>query len=218
MGIYDKQGNDLAKMSNPIYGKHVWLVGDSNTDWNRDEFSSLFVDGYGCEYTSYALAGYAWGTTDADNGFNTTDASGIGQINTICANAEYPDGEYFEEDKHIFLFMMGTNASSGGNGDANTNDASTAYSAMEYCFNKISRYARVGNAIGVIIPLAINETDKNNQIALCKKYAIPYIDLNTEARIYNDNGNNYIAVGNHMGANGVKQWKRIIGKWVAYCI
>lgn len=217
--VYDKQGNDLIKMSNPIYGKHVWLVGDSNSSYNAEHIEDLFVNQYGCELTNYGMAGYAWGTTDTTNGFDTTDYSGIGQLNRICAQAEYLDGEYFEEDKHIFLFMLGTNASSGGNGDANTNDASTCYSAMEYCFNKISRYARVGNAIGVIIPLEINSTDKENQIALCKKYAIPYIDLMTEARIYQDHNANYITDGgNHMSGNGIKHFKRIIGKWVAYQI
>ena len=205
---------------NPIYGKKVWIVGDSNTQYALTIIEPLFVDEYGCEFTSYAKAGHAWGTTDSANGFNTTDNSGIGQLNRICAQAEYAnDGEYFAEDKHIFLFMMGTNSSSGGSGNADTNDPSTAYSAMEYCFRKISRYARVGNAVGVIIPLEINQTDKENQIALCKKYAIPYIDLMTEVRVYQDNGTNYLTDGgNHMAANGVKHWKRIIGKWVAYQI
>lgn len=217
MGIYDKQGNDLIRMSNPIYGKHVWIVGDSNTAWNNEAFKSLFEDVYGCEYHSYAGAGYTWGTND-ELGFDTTDGSGIGQVNKICANAEYPDDEYFEEDKHIFLFMMGTNATDGGSGEAGKNDPTTCYSAMAYCFEKISRYARVGNAVGVIIPVCVNETDKQNQIALCKQYAIPYIDLMTEARIYNNSDANYILVGNHMGGNGIAHFKRIIGKWVAYQI
>lgn len=221
MSIYDKQGNDLLvrKINNPIYGKHVWIVGDSNTQYNLSSIQSLFEDDYGCEFTSYATAGYAWGTTDTANGFDTTDNSAIGQINRICSQAEYVDSEYFEEDKHIFLFMMGTNQSSGGSGDANTNDASTCYASMDYCFNKISRYARVGNAVGVILPLCINETDKQNQITLCKKYAIPYIDLMTEVRIYSDGGKNYLTDGgNHISSNGILHWKRIIGKWVAYCI
>ena len=221
MGVYDKQGNDLLirKINNPIYGKHVWIVGDSNTQYNLSAIQSLFEDDYGCEFTSYATAGYAWGTTDTTNGFDTTDNSAIGQLNRICSQAEYVESEYFEEDKHIFLFMMGTNGSSGGYGDANTNDPSTCYSAMTDCFEKISRYARVGNAIGVIIPLEINTTDKENQIALCKEYAIPYIDLMTQVRVYQDNGNNYLTDGgNHMGSNGIKHFKRIIGKWVAYCI
>ena len=219
MGVYSKAGADLIKAANPIYGKHVWLIGDSNTQYNLAAIQSLFVDDYGCEFTSYATAGYAWGTGDTENGFDTTDSSGIGQLNRICAQAEYPDAEYFEQDKHVFLFMMGTNASSGGSGDASTNDASTCYAAMNYCLNKISRFARVGNAIGVIIPLEINATDKANQIALCKKYAIPHIDLMTECRIYNDQGKNYITDGgNHLASNGVMHWKRIIGKWAAYQI
>ena len=219
MSVFDKQGNDLLKMNNPIYGKHVWIIGDSNTQYNLSAIQSLFEDDYGCEFTSYATAGYAWGTTDTTNGFDTTDNSAIGQLNRICSQAEYVDSEYFEEDKHIFLFMMGTNQSSGGYGDANTDDPSTCYSAMNYCFNKISRYARVGNAVGAIIPLEINETDKANQIALCKKYAIQYIDLMTEVRVYQDHGNNYITDGgNHMASNGIKHFKRIIGKWVAYQI
>lgn len=217
MGVYDKDGNDLIKMSNPIYGKHVWMIGDSNTQYNLSHIQSLFEDDYGCEFTSYAVAGFAWGTTDSANGFNTTDDSAIGQINRICSHAE--ETEYFAQDKHIFLFMMGTNSSSGGSGNASTNDASTAYSAMNYCFNKISRYARGGNVVGVIIPLEINATDKENQIALCKKYAIPYIDLMTEARIYQDQGkNNLTDGGNHISGNGVLHFKRIIGKWVAYQI
>lgn len=219
MGVFDKNGNDLIKMSNPIYGKHVWIIGDSNTQYNSDAIKSLFVDDYGCGFTSYATAGYAWGTSDTDNGFDTTDNSAIGQLNRICAQAEDLDNECFAEDKHIFLFMMGTNSSYGGSGDAYTTDPSTCYSAMSYCFGKISRYARVGNAIGAIIPLEINATDKENQIALCKKYAIPYIDLMTEARIYQDNGANHITDGgNHMAGNGILNWKRIIGKWVAYQI
>lgn len=216
--VFDKQGNDLIKMSNPIYGKHVWIIGDSNTQYQTGNIEDLFVNQYGCEFTSYAQAGHAWGTADTTNGYNTTDGSAIGQLNRICAQAEDTELELFDEDKHIFLFMMGTNASSGGNGDANTNDPSTCYSAMKYCFEKISRYARNGNAVGVIIPIWINETDKENQIALCKKYAIPYIDLMTEARLYDDNGTNFIMVGNHISGNGIKHFKRIIGKWVAYQI
>lgn len=221
MKFYNYSGERVAVTKNGIYGKHVWVIGDSNTQYNLAGIQSLFVDDYGCsEFTSYATAGYAWGTSDTANGFDTTDSSAIGQLNRICAQAEHAsDGEYYEQDKHVFLFMMGTNASSGGSGSAETSDASTAYSAMDYCFNKISRYARVGNAIGVIIPLEINETDKQNQIALCKKYAIPYIDMMTEARVYQDHGSNYITDGgNHMAANGMLNWKRIIGKWAAYQI
>lgn len=217
--VFDKQGNDLIKMSNPIYGKHVWLIGDSNAQYQTESIKSLFEDDYGCVYTSYATAGYGWGTVDTENGYNTMDRSGIGQLNTILAQAEDTELELFDEDKHIFLFMLGTNASSGGSGDASTDDPSTCYSAMKYCFEKISRYARNGNAVGVIIPVWINSTDKENQIALCKKYGIPCIDLMTEARLYDDHGTNFILDGgNHWAGNGVKHWKRIIGKWVAYQI
>lgn len=207
----------MAIKMNPIYGKHVWIIGDSNTQYNLSAIQSLFEDDYGCTFTSYATAGFPWGT---ENGENTTDNSAVGQLNRICAQAEDLEGEYFAEDKHIFLFMMGTNATSGGNGSESTaDDVSTCYGAMNYCLNKISRYARAGNAVGVIIPLEINATDKENQIALCKKYAIPYIDLMTEARIYQDHGSNYITDGgNHMAGNGILHWKRIIGKWVAYAI
>ena len=217
MGVYDKNGNDLLKMNNPIYGKHVWIIGDSNTQYNLSAIQSLFEDDYGCEFTSYATAGYPWGT---ENGSDTTDNSAVGQLNRICAQAENPDSETFAEDKHIFLFMMGTNQTSGSYGDSSTaDDVSTCYGAMNYCFNKISRYARAGNAVGVIIPLEINATDKENQIALCEKYGIPYKDLMTECRIYQDNGKNYITDGgNHMASNGIKHFKRIIGKWVVYCI
>lgn len=207
----------MAIKMNPIYGKHVGIIGDSNTQYNLSAIQSLFEDDYGCTFTSYATAGFPWGT---ENGENTTDNSAVGQLNRICAQAEDLEGEYFAEDKHIFLFMMGTNATSGGNGSESTaDDVSTCYGAMNYCLNKISRYARAGNAVGVIIPLEINATDKENQIALCKKYAIPYIDLMTEARIYQDHGSNYITDGgNHMAGNGILHWKRIIGKWVAYAI
>ena len=218
--VLDSANDEIAGMAikiNPIYGKHIWMVGDSNTQYNLSGIQSLFEDEYGCTFTSYATAGYPWGT---ENGENTTDNSAVGQLNQICAQAENVESEIFDEDKHIFLFMMGTNATSGGSGSASTvDDVSTCYGAMNYCFNKISRYARAGNAVGVIIPLEINATDKENQIALCKKYAIPYIDLMTEARIYQDNGKNYITDGgNHMAGNGMMHWKRIIGKWVAYKI
>lgn len=207
----------MAIKINPIYGKHIWMIGDSNTQYNLSGIQSLFEDEYGCTFTSYATAGYPWGT---ENGENTTDNSAVGQLNRICSQAENLESEAFSEDSHIFLFMMGTNATSGGNGsDATAEDVSTCYGAMNYCFRKISRYARVGNAVGAIIPLEINATDKENQIALCKKYAIPYVDLMTEARIYQDNGANHITDGgNHMAGNGILHWKRIIGKWVAYVI
>lgn len=207
----------MAVKMNPIYGKHVWIIGDSNTQYNLSAIQSLFEDDYGCTFTTYATAGFPWGTK---NGEDTTDNSAVGQLNRICAQAEDQEGEYFAEDKHIFLFMMGTNATSGGNGSESTaDDVSTCYGAMNYCFNKISRYARGGNAVGAIIPLEINATDKGNQILLCKKYAIPYVDLMTEARIYQDNGANHITDGgNHMAGNGILHWKRIIGKWVAYAI
>lgn len=217
MSIYNKKGSNLSIMSNPIYGKHVWIIGDSNTQYNLSAIQSLFEDDYGCTFTSYATAGFPWGT---ENGENTTDNSAVGQINRICSQAENLESEAFSEDSHIFLFMMGTNATSGGSGsEATAEDVSTCYGAMNYCFKKISRYARAGNAVGVIIPLEINSTDKENQISLCKKYAIPYIDLMTQCRIYQDNGQNYITDGgNHMAANGIMHWKRIIGKWVAYVI
>ena len=218
--VLDSANDEIAGMAikiNPIYGKHIWMIGDSNTQYNLSGIQSLFEDEYGCTFTSYATAGYPWGT---ENGENTTDNSAVGQINRICSQAENLESEAFSEDSHIFLFMMGTNATSGGNGSESTaDDVSTCYGAMNYCFRKISRYARVGNAVGVIIPLEINTTDKENQIALCKKYAIPYIDLMTEARIYQDNGVNYITDGgNHMAGNGMLHWKRIVGKWVAYRI
>lgn len=207
----------MAIKMNPVYGKHIWMIGDSNTQYNFSAIQSLFEDKYGCTFTSYATAGYPWGT---ENGQDTTDNSAVGQLNRICSQAENLESEAFSEDSHIFLFMMGTNATSGGSGsEATAEDVSTCYGAMNYCFRKISRYARVGNAVGVIIPLEINATDKENQILLCRKYAIPYLDLMTEARIYQDNGANYITDGgNHMAGNGILHWKRIIGKWVAYVI
>ena len=209
---------DAVKKANPIYGKHVWMIGDSNAQYPMAQFKALFEDEYGCVYSSYAVAGMAWGTTSSD-GASTTDNSAIGQLNRICALAEDTTNELFAENKHIFLFQMGTNASSGGSGSASVTDYSTAYTAMDYCFNKISRYARAGNAVGVIVPIKINTTDKANLIALAKKYAIPCIDLMTEARIYEDYGANYILDGgNHLAANGVLQWKRIVGKWVCYQI
>lgn len=209
---------DAVKKANPIYGKHVWMIGDSNAQYPMSHFKSLFEDDYGCTYSSYAVAGYAWGTTSSD-GASATDNSAIGQLNRICALAEDTANELFAENSHIFLFQMGTNASSGGSGNASVTDYSTAYTAMNYCLNKISRYARAGNAVGVIIPLMINSTDKTNLIALCKQYAIPYIDLMTEARCYDDRGTNYITDGgNHFATNGVLHWKRIVGKWVAYQI
>lgn len=217
MSIYNKNGTDLIKESNPIYKKHVWMVGDSNTDYNLESIKSLFENDYGCTFTSYASAGQTWGTS---NGADTDDSSAVGQLNRICSQAENAESELFDENKHIFIFMMGTNQTAGGSGSSDTeDDVSTCYGAMNYCFKKISRYARAGNSVGVIIPLEINSTDKENQILLCEKYAIPYIDLMKQCRIYQDNGENYITDGgNHMASNGILHWKRIIGKWVAYVI
>lgn len=217
MAIYDVNGNTIAfdGGENPINGKTIILIGDSNTQYQLTGIENHFRDVYNANVRSYATAGATWETTAGTE--TTSNTSAVGQVNNIIAGYGDNDSKIFPEDV-IIVIMMGTNCTNAGETTDTANDVSTACGAMRWVFQKLCYYARPC-PIGVIIP--ISTTLREEITAIATEFGLPMIDMEKEVRIISNgktpDGNNYYTDGgNHFGANGSKHYLRVMGKWVAY--
>lgn len=207
---------------NNLYGRRVYMIGDSNMDnWNSAN-KELFEQRYGCTVTSFAEYGATFEVRDGNGIETTARGSAVGQWNLILQN-EPIDTETLmcPEDIAIF-FMIGTNCSNKGDEANRTDmDVTTALGAMEWVFTQISYYCRGDIPVGVILPVQ-SGVGHDNIIWSAERHGFPYINTEVSARQIQDNINSsiksesYIVTGNHIAVHGWKHFRRIIHNWMAY--
>lgn len=225
MALYDYQGNVISADGNgesPIAGKRIAMIGDSNTQYSGSQFKTYMEETYGCTFTPLGTAGYAWET---ENGANTTDHSAVGRVNTIIANA---DSSNLIAEYDVIVIMMGSNLYTMGELSDTSANVSTMCGAMRYCMEKLCYYGRK-IPLGVIIPIRTDETRGGTTLpehfqlieTIAKEYNVPILNLYKEGRVIDnsmtpDGNSYYLGDTVHLGANGVLQVQRIMGKWIAY--
>lgn len=227
MTLYDYQGNPIiiegggsTDGTNPIKGKKICLIGDSNTQYSGAGFKTYFEETYGCTFVPLGYAGATWETS---NGVNAMDNSAVGRVNALIANADADTKLCTDYD--MVLIMMGTNCSSLGTVDDTSADVSTMCGAMRYCLEKLVYYYRKSK-IGVILPPQRNDGNdgqlsRNDIIQqIAEEYAVATLDLNRRGQIVGDSklgvSSYYLDDGLHFGANGQIAFKQTVGKWMAY--
>lgn len=205
--------------SNPLFGKTVVFIGDSNTAYSAEGFRDYFESTFGCTFYTNAAAGYAWETQDT-LGTETRDSSAVGQLNKIIDEFMVDSQNRLLDENLVIIFMMGTNKI-GELGDTTSTDVSTVCGAIRHCIEKAVYYGRK-IPIGVILPWCGQSNKELAQIS--EEFAVPYIDLTKDVRTIAENktgtytNENYYVVGNHLSANAHIAFKRIIGNWMAYIV
>lgn len=224
MTLYDYQGNPIiiegggsTDGTNPLSGKKICLIGDSNTQYSGAGFKEYFEATYGCTFVPLGYAGATWETA---NGTTAADYSAVGRVNTLIAGA---DGNICT-DYDMVLIMMGTNCSKLGAVSDKSADVSTMCGAMRYCLEKLVYYYRKSK-IGVILPPQRNgdgdSTERNAIIEqIAGDYSVATLDLFHAGQIVGDSklgvSSFYLDDGLHFGANGQIAFKQTVGKWMAY--
>ena len=205
-----------------LYGKTVYMIGDSNSDnWSNGTAKQL-ENRYGCKVVGLGKYGATWATTGDTT--DTATSNAIGQWNAFVSAVGISEDEYLFPDDVVLLFMMGTNA---GNGtfDATSEDVTTPGGAINYILKRAKYYGR-NIPIGVFLPWA---GSKNDQLAAaCEYYRIPYFDI--PAMMLDDtptkgltrpdgttvSQNYFTDGGNHLSAWGWEMFRRIAHPWIAY--
>lgn len=205
-----------------LYGKTVYMIGDSNSDnWSSGTAKEL-EKRYGCTVVGLGKYGATWATTGDATDTSTNNA--IGQFNAFISAVGISEDTYQFPNDVVLLFMMGTNAGS-GTFDATNEDVTTPGGAINYIFKRAKYYGR-HMAIGVFLPWCGSNNDQLAKAA--EYYKIPYFDI--PAIIADDTptkgltrpdgsvvSQNYITDGgNHLAANGWEMFKRIAHPWIAY--
>lgn len=207
-----------------LYGKRVFMIGDSNSDnWSNGKAKRL-EKRYGCTVTGLGKYGAKWATdTDAND---TSADNAIGQWNAFV-EAVGIDGEAytFPEDV-VLLFMMGTNGGS-GTFDADNEDVTTPGGAVNFILKRAKYYGR-NIPIGIFLPWCGGNNAELKKAA--EHYKIPTFDI--PAMIADDSvssglvrpdgttvSQNYITDGgNHLAAWGWNAFERVAHPWIAYKI
>lgn len=222
MAIYDINGNIISSSStgaNPITGKKICLIGDSNTQYSGNIIKEYMENTYGCTFTPLGYAGATWENADGV----THDYSAIGRVNTLIANA---DSNNLCSEYDVVTIMMGTNCVTQGEITDTSDTLDTMCGAIRYCLEKLSYYFRQ-KKIGVVLPPQRAEyyeaqVTKNAKIkAICEDFSIPTLDMYNRSQITAESktpdGNTmYFNDGLHLGGNGQTQFCQTYGKWVAY--
>lgn len=207
-----------------IYGKTVYIIGDSNSDNWSGGSSKALEKRYGCKVIGLGKYGATW-ATDSDE-TDTRSSNAIGQWNAFVSAVGIGEDTYTFPDDVVLLFMMGTNVGSGVF-DPNNEDVTTPGGAINYIFKRARYYGR-NISIGVFLPWCAVGNEELQKAA--EHYKIPYFDI--PAIIADDTvtagltrpdgsivGNNFISDGgNHLAKWGWKTFERIAHPWIAYRI
>ena len=207
-----------------LYGKTVYIIGDSNADNWAGGASDYLEKRYGCKVVGLAKYGATWATTGSAT--DTSNSNAIGQFNAFISAVGISEDTYQFPDDVVLLFMMGTNA---GNGtfDASNEDVTTPGGAINYILKRAKYYGR-HIPIGIFLPWCGSNNDQLAKAA--EYYKIPYFDIPaiiaddtpTKGLVRPDGSTvsqNYITDGgNHLAANGWEMFKRIAHPWIAYGI
>ena len=230
-GVYDyqiaKQFKNMVRRDvdpSNLYGKRVYMIGDSNSDnWSNGSAREL-EQRYGCSVIGLGKYGARWATETDSN--DTSSGNAIGQFNTFVNQVGIDPETYTFPDDVVLLFMMGTNA---GNGtfDAANEDVTTPGGAINYIFKRAKYYGR-NISIGVFLPWC---GSNNDQLKLAADYyKIPTFDISsiimgdvpTKGLVRPDGSvvsQNYITDGgNHLATWGWEAFERIAHPWIAYQI
>ena len=207
-----------------LYGKTVYIIGDSNADNWAGGASDYLEKRYGCKVVGLAKYGATWATTGSAT--DTSNSNAIGQFNAFISAVGISEDTYQFPDDVVLLFMMGTNA---GNGtfDASNEDVTTPGGAINYILKRAKYYGR-HIPIGIFLPWCGSNNDQLAKAA--EYYKIPYFDIPaiiaddtpTKGLVRPDGSTvsqNYITDGgNHLAANGWEMFERIAHPWIAYGI
>lgn len=224
MALYDVNGSIIAAGgtggTNPLEGKKICLIGDSNTQYSGNSFKNYFENTYGCHFTPLGYAGATW-----ENAAGVThEFSAIARVDALIAKADATTKVCSEYD--MVLIMMGTNCVTAGTVEDTSDNKATMCGAVRYCLEKLLYYYRKGK-VGVILPPQRNldneyQMTRNDLIRkICDEYAVAILDLARSGQIVGDSklkdgASYYLDDGLHFGANGVAQFKETVGKWMAY--
>lgn len=205
-----------------LYGKTVYIIGDSNADNWAGGTSGHLEKRYGCKVVGLAKYGATWATTG--DATDTATSNAIGQWNKFVSTVGISEDEYLFPDDVVLLFMMGTNA---GNGtfDASNENVTTPGGAINYILKRAKYYGR-NIPIGVFLPWCGTNNDQLAKAA--EYYKIPYFDI--PAMVIDDtptkglvrpdgttvSQNFFSDGGNHLSAWGWAMFKRIAHPWIAY--
>lgn len=214
-----------------IYGKTVYMIGDSNSDNWTSAMGPKLAKRYNCTVKGYGKYGATWG--DSNGIASTATGTAIGQYNAMIKDLGIDPTSYTLPENSVFLFMMGTNTATGGVGEvpesisSMTDDVSTDLGAANYILKRLKYYSR-NATIGVFLPWCCNAVKKQGLIRLCEYYKIPYFDVEAiicgyepTYKLERPDGtlveNNYITDGgNHLSQWGWDEFERIAHHWIAY--
>jgi hypothetical protein len=108
-----------------------------------------------------------------------------------------------------------------------SSDVSTMCGAIRYCLEKLCYFGR-RIPIGIILPIKRYDGDTTKIptafqyiLDIAEEFSVPVLNMYTDGRILSDNmtpdGKTfYLQDVVHLGGNGVMQFERIMGKWIAY--
>lgn len=207
---------------NNLYGRRVYMIGDSNMDnWNSAN-RELFENRYGCTVTSFASYGATFEVTEEEDNTTTARHSAIGQWNLLLQKEPIDQEALMLPEDIAIFFMMGTNCSNKGTTtDRDNVNIQTALGAMEWLFTQVSYYCRGDIPVGVILPVQ-SGVGHENIIWSAERHGFPYIDIEKHCRQIQDNVNgsikpeSFIVTGNHIATHGWKHFRRIVHNWMAY--
>ena len=221
--LYDVNGSVVAAGGsgdvNPLEGKKICLIGDSNTQYSGTAFKEYFENTYGCLFTPLGYAGATW-----ENGDGVThEYSAVARVNALISGAD--EDTKLCTDYDIVLIMMGTNCTAAGTVTDTSETLTTMCGAARYCLEKLLYYYRKSK-IGVILPpqRADGNADQESRNMLlksiCDEFSVTTCDLYHSGQIVPnastpDGDNYYLNDGLHFGANGIIQFERTVGGWLA---
>jgi hypothetical protein len=207
-----------------LYGKTVYMIGDSNSDnWSNGTAKEL-EKRYGCKVVGLGKYGATWATTG--DATDTATSNAIGQFNAFISAVGISEDTYMFPDDTVLLFMMGTNAGCGTFDPANE-DVTTPGGAINYILKRAKYYGRK-IPIGIFLPWCASNSEELKKAA--DYYKIPTFDipaiiaggevsLGLERPDGTTVSGNYITDGgNHLATYGWEMFKRIAHPWIAYSI
>lgn len=219
--VDDKILEQVGKPNN-LYGRRVYMIGDSNMDNWASANKELFEQRYGCTVTSFAEYGATFEVRDGNGTATTARGSAVGQWNLILQNEPIDEETNMLSEDIAIFFMMGTNCSNKGTESNRSDmDVTTALGAMEWVFTQISYYCRGDIPVGVILPVQ-SGVGHDNIIWSAERHGFPYINIEKHGRQIQDNINSsikaesFIVTGNHIASHGWKHFRRIVHNWMAY--
>lgn len=221
-------------MQSNVYGKTVYLFGDSNMDNFNTSLRRNFQKRFGCTCTSFASYGATWADGTGTGNTIKNRNSAIGQFNLFLEQTTIDPSTYLFPNDSAFFFMMGTNSGNvagsipeGGVGAITDETCENDVSAMNYVLKRMRYYGR-NHPLGVFLPWACGGEKRENLIKICEYYKIPMFDIPAMIPEYTHTAglvrpdgttvtNDYFTDGGvHLSEYGWEKFRRIAEFWMAY--